>query len=77
MEKYLTKQDAEEIGEIFSANVEGLKNTLPTQIADLWFQVTPDSREQAIQNLIEQEMAKIDSTVRVEINRMATEDKHV
>jgi hypothetical protein len=77
MEKYLTKQDAEEIGEIFSANVEGLKNTSPTQIADLWFQVTPDSREQAIQNLIEQEMAKIDSTVRVEINRMATEDKHV
>jgi hypothetical protein len=77
MEKYLTRPDVEEIGAIFSASVEGLKNTLPTQIADLWFQVTPDSREQVIQNLIEQEMAKIDSTVRVEINRMATEDKHV
>ena len=77
MEKYLTRQDVGEIGAIFSASVEELKNTLPTQMADLWFQVSPDSREQALQNLIEQEMAKIDSTVRSEINRMATEDKHV
>ena len=73
MEKYLTKQAAEEIGEIFSASVEELKSALPDQLAELWSQVPNAEWEEAAQQLIEDEMEKIDSTVRAEIGRLSNE----